>query len=48
MLTNVVKRITIKLLSSGSNKITAKLLSNKDVDHHYFQILIFHYKVFSG
>ena len=36
MLTTVAKRITANLILSVTSRITAKFLSNKDVDHPCF------------
>ena len=46
MLTSVTERVTVKLLSGVANRFTAKLFSNKHVDDHCFQILMFHYRLF--
>ena len=40
--------IHTKKLSIAAKIITAKVLSNKEVDHFFFQALKFHYNVFSG
>ena len=46
MFSRVAKRLTAKLLSNVADRTTVKLLFDENVDHPFFQLLNFRYRIY--